>query len=109
MKKRNRHLAATGRRIMCAAVMLAAAQMIHAQSILGNNLIVNGNAEAGPAGTVATLVSSIPGWTQTGTVNVLPYNLTNYILLSDPGPPDRTFQYFTAAGNKLTTSTLTQT
>jgi len=63
---------------------LVAAQMIHAQSsILNTNLIVNGNAEAGPAASsFPSLVSSFPGWTATGNVNVLPYNLTGYIQLT---------------------------
>ena len=68
-----------------------------AQSILNTNLIVNGNAEAGPAGTgVVTAVTSIPGWTvQSGKPTVLPYNLTSttaqqptngYEQLTDPAP-----------------------
>src|SRR5580658_5432221 len=52
------------------AILLAAPQIIQAQGILGNNLVVNGNAETGPAGTATTEVTSIPGWT--GTANVLP-------------------------------------
>jgi uncharacterized protein (TIGR03437 family) len=97
-----------GGRIACATVLLIAAQTMHAQGILGSNLIVNGNAEAGSAGTATTPVASIPGWTRTGNANVLTYNLTGYILLSDPAPPDHGFQYFTGplAGGS---STLTQT
>ena len=79
-----------------------------AQSILNTNLIVNGNAEAGPAGTgVVTAVASIPSWTvQSGKPTVLPYNLTStvpqqptngYEQLTDPAPPDHGFQYFAAA------------
>jgi hypothetical protein len=96
-----------GRRIAPAALLLAA-QMMHAQGILNTNLIVNGDAESGSAGTATTTVASIPGWTRTGNANVLPYNLTGYVLLSDPAPPDHGFQYFTGplAG---VSSTLTQT
>ena len=85
---------------MMAAVAPASAQ-------LNTNLIVNGNAEAGPAGTgVTTAVSSIPGWTvQSGKPTVLPYDLnitapqqpTNgFIQTTDPAPPDHGFQYFAA-------------
>jgi uncharacterized protein (TIGR03437 family) len=77
-------------------------------SILNTNLIVNGNAEAGPAGSgVVTAVASIPGWTvQSGKPTVLPYNFTStaaqqptngYPQLTDPAPPDHGFQYFAAA------------
>ena len=78
------------------------------QSILNTNLIVNGNAEAGPAGSgVVTAVASIPGWTvQSGKPTVLPYNFTTtaaqqptngYPQLTNPAPPDHGFQYFAAA------------
>ena len=84
---------------------LIAAQMIHAQSsVLNTNLIVNGNAEAGPAASsFSSLVSSFPGWTATGNVNVLPYNLAGYIQLTDPAPPDHGFQYFAASGAGVST------
>jgi uncharacterized protein (TIGR03437 family) len=94
-------------RLLGAAVLFAASQMAYAQGILGSNLIVNGNAEAGPAGSgVLTAVASIPGWTvQSGKPTVLPYNLTStaaqqptngYEQLTDPAPPDHGFQYFAA-------------
>jgi hypothetical protein len=84
-------------RLLGAAVLFAASQMAYAQGILGSNLIVNGNAEAGPAGSgVLTAVASIPGWTvQSGKPTVLPYNLTStaaqqptngYEQLTDPRP-----------------------
>ncbi len=59
-------------------VILAAGRLVYGQqSILGTNLIVNRNAEAGPAGSdLKTPVSSIPGWTVTGgKPTVLPYDL----------------------------------
>jgi uncharacterized protein (TIGR03437 family) len=104
-KKQRSTTAKYSRRIACAAVLLAAAQTMRAQSIFGANLIVNGNAEAGPAGTDKATVASIPGWTHTGSPNVLPYDLTGYVLLTDPAPPDHGFQYFSAQS----ASTLAQT
>jgi hypothetical protein len=85
--------------LLCAASLSALTQTISAQSsILGMNLIVNGNAEAGAAGMdVKTPVGSIPGWSLTGKPTVLPYNLTGLLQLTDPTPPDHGFQYFAAA------------
>ena len=95
---------------LCAAMLFAAAQMGTAQSsILNTNLIVNGNAESGSAGTPTTLVASIPGWTRTGNANVLAYSLTGYLLLTNPAPPDHGFQYFYSGDVGAGASTLTQT
>jgi len=97
-----------GRWPVWATILLAAAQMVQAQSILGTNLIVNGNAEMGPASPDGkAIVGSIPGWTRTGNANVLPYDLTGFILLKDPAPQDHGFQYF--YGGQGGASTLTQT
>jgi uncharacterized protein (TIGR03437 family) len=96
--------------LFSAAALLAAGQLVHAQqSILGSNLIANGNAEAGSAGTDATsVVASIPGWTRgSGNVNVVSYDTSGLIASTDPAPPDRNFQYF-INGSKTATSTLTQ-
>lgn len=62
--------------MLATAAILAAVPPAAAQ--LNTNLIVNGDAEAGPAGSgVTAAVSSIPGWTvQSGKPTVLPYNLT---------------------------------
>ncbi len=90
--------------LLMAATLLATP----AAAQLNTNLIVNGDAESGPAGSgVSTAVSSIPGWTvQSGKPTVLPYNLTitapqqptnGFIQLTDPAPPDHGFQYFAAA------------
>jgi uncharacterized protein (TIGR03437 family) len=94
--------------LLCAAGLLFALQIVRAQSVLGTNLIVNGNAEAGPASPDGrTIVSSIPSWTGTGKPNVFPYGLPGDILLSDPAPPDHGFNYFVGTANTI--STLTQT
>jgi len=79
--------------IACATLLLAASTM-RAQSILGSNLIVNGNAESGSAGTGIANIVSIPGWTVSGKITVLPYGLTNYVQTTDPAPLDHGFQYF---------------
>jgi len=96
---------------VCAIVLLAAAQIIHAQGILGANLIVNGGAEDGPASTGGTsIVASIPHWTATGTANVLSYNVPGLLQVTDPSPLDHGFQYFASGGPASlgSTGTLTQ-
>lgn len=101
----------SGRHLFALAAQLCAMQMLHAQGILGTNLIVNGDAESGQAGTGSNVVASIPGWTRgAGNVNVLPYNLNGYLQLSDPAPQNRGFQYFIAGTTAaLTMATITQT
>ena len=82
------------RATLFAATLLVFAHVIHAQGILGSNLIVNGNAETGAAGTPTAPVTTIPGWTVTGKPTLLPYGLTGYLLVTEPAPPDHGFQYF---------------
>ena len=96
--------------LLCMGVLLLGAQIGRAQVPIDGktNLIVNGGAESGPAGTATSLPSSIPRWTVTGKANVLPYGLTNYLLLTDPAPPDHGFQYFTGPLAYSGNATLTQ-
>jgi uncharacterized protein (TIGR03437 family) len=109
MGKRNIDYRACSRLFLCATTLCLVSQPSRAQISLGNNLIANGNAEAGPASPDAkTVVTSIPGWTVTGSANVVPYGLTGHLLLTDPGPPDHGFQYFAGDPNQLLSS-ITQT
>jgi len=94
------------------ATAFVPSQIVHAQGILGTNLIENGNAEAGSAGTSTSVVVPIPNWTMSaGSPTVLPYGLTRNgaynpgVQTTDPAPPDHGFQYFAAAA----TSAITQT
>jgi uncharacterized protein (TIGR03437 family) len=90
------------------AALLIGTPATYAQNILGSNLVTNGGAETGPAGTPTGLVTTVTGWTRTGNANVLPYDLTGQLLLSDPAPPDHGFQYFAAGGPNGSVSTLVQ-
>ena len=82
------------------------------------NLIVNPNAEDGPASSTGDLVSSIPGWTSSSTFTVAPYDTpagtTGFPKTTDPGPPDRGLQFFAGGSNvpapvfATVTSTATQ-
>jgi len=79
------------------AMMAAAAGSIGAQSVLGRNLIVNGDAESGP-GTDATgaPVTSIPGWSiANGTPDVLLYGKDDTFAVDSIGPANRGGKYFT--------------
>ena len=93
--------------LVAIGIFLVPVQPVQAQIVGGNqNLIVNGNAEMGTAGTGANDVVAIPGWTRAGNATVLPYGLTGYVLTSDPAPPDHLFQYF--KGPSTGSSTLSQ-
>lgn len=77
---------------------------------LGANLLVNGDAEAGPASSTGDSVSSIPGWidlsgTPLGTV--VPYGASGFISESAPGPGKRGENFF--AGGKNESASLVQT
>jgi hypothetical protein len=65
---------------------------------LGPNLIVNGDAEAGPGGDGST-VEPAPGWTTTGNFNVIQYGQDDYVAPTDPGPPDRGNNFFAGGPN----------
>jgi uncharacterized protein (TIGR03437 family) len=98
--------------VLCLTVaLLTALQTAYAQQVNidgKTNLIQNGGAEAGPAGTdLKTAITNIPNWVITGSPTVLSYGLAGYVLLSDPAPPDHGFQYFASTVDR--TSTLTQT
>ncbi len=77
--------------ILGAVLLVPAVQVGHAQGILGTNLVVNGNAEAGPTGTLTTVATSIPGWTKiAGQPNVLPYGITGNLFAYTNRPPQIT-------------------
>jgi uncharacterized protein (TIGR03437 family) len=66
------------------------------QTTFGRNLVVNGDAEGGPGSTNnGALTSSIPGWTGTGSPNVLQYSVGTPIGVKSIGPVNRGANYFT--------------
>jgi uncharacterized protein (TIGR03437 family) len=64
-------------------------------SVLGANLLVNGNAEAGPNAPNGSLAPYIPGWSTTYGASVAPYGGSGFISATDPGPADRGTNLFT--------------
>ena len=91
-----------------AITLLFLSQSVYAQSsIFGRNLIVNGDAEGGPAAASGgAAVASIPGWTASGSPNVLPYSLANRLDTGSIGPVNRGANYF--AGLNTAKGVLTQ-
>jgi uncharacterized protein (TIGR03437 family) len=86
---------------LCVLASIAASPFAPAQSVLGGNLIVNGGAETGSAGTLATVITTVPGWTISKGANVLAYNVTGNLQSTDPTPPDHSFQYFASGPSNL--------
>ena len=83
--------------IACAAFFLAMPSEALAAAY-GVNLIVNGNAEAGPSSITGGPVT-VPGWTTSSAFTVVPYGAPGGFPASiDPGPSDRQNQFF-SGGN----------
>jgi uncharacterized protein (TIGR03437 family) len=95
--------------LLCGLALLVTVEKASAQGILGSNLILNGDAESGAAGTTTAAVASIPNWTRaTGNANVLPYTIVGYLVSTDPAPPTHGFNYFAGDPKAGGASSLTQ-
>jgi uncharacterized protein (TIGR03437 family) len=71
------------------------------------NLIVNGDAEAGPASPTCSGLTIIPGWTSDGNVSVCTYATGGgFPTQTSPGPPNRGNNFF--SGGFAATSVLAQ-
>jgi hypothetical protein len=68
-------------------------------TVLGTNLIVNGNAEAGPGVVHTSTTAYVPGWSTANGAFVAPYGGTNWIATTDPGPADRGVNLFCGPGS----------
>ena len=79
-----------------------------AAGIYGTNLVVNGNAEAGPGAPDSSKVMKPTGWTTTGEFTAVKYGASGgFPDKTTPGPADRGANFF--AGGKQPVSTATQT
>ena len=78
------------------ALGLAAAAAAAPSSLLGGNLVVNGDAETGPA-----LPKSVgaQGWATTGHFTAVNYGYDGYPNSLSPGPSDRGYRLFTGGTN----------
>jgi uncharacterized protein (TIGR03437 family) len=93
------------RLILPDAALLLCPAILSAQSVFGTNLIVNGDAEAGPGVGNATPVPNIPGWTNNG-ASVLTYASAYGLTLDNIVPFNVGKNYF---ANGTTSSSMTQT
>jgi hypothetical protein len=79
-----------------------------AAGIYGTNLVVNGNADAGPGAPDASNVMKPTGWTTTGEFTAVKYGASGgFPDKTTPGPADRGANFF--AGGNQPVSTATQT
>jgi hypothetical protein len=77
-----------------AAVLATASIAAHA-GLFDTNLIVNGNAEAGPTSRDGYQPVAVPGWTTNGLVTVVAWNTSGFPTSSSPGPANRGAALFT--------------
>ena len=91
------------------AVSITAAFLLSGEAFAqtyGKNLVVNGDAESGPGTTSSSPPASIPGWTISGSPNVILYSAGDRMGLGTIGPANRGKNYF--AGSDTAKATLTQ-
>ena len=90
------------------ALSITAPAGVFAAGIYGTNLVVNGNAEAGPGATGSGGVMKPPGWKTTGQFTAVKYGAYGgFPAKTSPGPKDRGANFF--AGGNVAVSTATQT
>ena len=90
------------------ALSIAVTTGVLAAGMYGTNLVVNGNAEAGPGAPSNSGVMKPPGWTTTGEFTAVKYGASGgFPDMTSPGPSDRGANFF--AGGNVPVSTATQT
>ncbi len=73
--------------------------------VYGKNVIINGDAESGKSDLDGGKpVSSIPGWTMKGDIDVVPYGVSGVASATDPGPSNRGKNLFTGGPDTASTS-----
>ena len=95
---------------LCLAIAAAASSAPSPTSaassvMLGVNLVVNGNAEAGPG---LPTIAPVPGWTTTGHFTAVNYGYDDYPAVNAPGPTARGTRFF-SGGTNDSLSSATQT
>jgi uncharacterized protein (TIGR03437 family) len=93
-------------------LLSSAAQLSHAQSVFGSNLIVNAGAESGAGGTGLTRITAVPGWQASGGCDVYAYAVAyqnvNGVAPTDIVPRGAGNNYF-AGGMATANCAFTQT
>ena len=101
-----RRLAVCG--VVAVTTFLAPCPIVAAPVVLGTNLIVNGDAEAGPGSLSGAAVASIPNWSSSGNFTVVQYAAGGgFPTLTDPGPVSRGNNFF-AGGTSNPSSSASQ-
>lgn len=86
-------LTAAVRAVAVLAFCVAAAP--NQSSVFERNLLVNGDAEAGPGAYDETLAFGVPGWTTHGNFTAVEYGAAGaFPMWDDPGPADRGKNFF---------------
>jgi len=67
--------------------------------LFDTNLIVNGNAEAGPGSVSGNDIETVPGWTTANGFTVASYGVASGIATNIPGPANRGTNYFAGGPN----------
>jgi hypothetical protein len=89
------------------ALTIAVTTSVLAAGIYDKNLVVNGDAEAGPGASGSGGVMKPPGWTTTGEFTAVQYGASGgFPDKTSPGPSDRGKNFF--AGGNVAVSTATQ-
>jgi hypothetical protein len=90
--------------VPCALLIFAPIDA-HAALLFNTNVIMNGNAEAGPGSPTNNMVVPVPFWTTTaGNFTVVNYSSDPSLIpgvprFTDPGPPDRGLNFFAGGTN----------
>lgn len=90
--------------VVAAAIIFAPRPLV-AAPVLGSNLIVNGDAEAGPGSLSGNAVASIPNWTSSGNFTVVQYAAgAGFPSPTDPGPVSRRANFFAGGPSNASSS-----
>ncbi len=89
--------------LTCAILAISASPIYAAQITLGQNAILNGDAESG-VGSANGDVVPVPDWTSTGNFTAVLYGgAGGFPSLADPGPASRGGNFFAGGGGALST------
>jgi hypothetical protein len=83
--------------------LLPALLLFAAPSLYAQNLVVNGDGEAGPGGDGVTIIPP-PFWDVFGDFTTVLWSTPGWMSPSDPGPPDRGNNYFAGGFTKVSSA-----
>lgn len=93
--------------LLCLSMFLDGSHSLYAGPIIGSNLIINGDAEAGSGAADASSQVVVPGWTISGSFTAVQYNAAGGFPASgSPGPAIRGANFFAGGPNNSASSAL---